>query len=175
MIRFQPRVHWECILPAPLSLGDDFRQRPGSRFFSDVRKFSGGMESVLPLWLPPPKLTRSQRAKRKLHEIPGQLTKERRRSPADPPDFLQTLIGSRSSDGRPIDGVVIINMILPLVWAGHETTAGHVSWGLIDLPRYPASLQPVLGERADIHGDGRGRLMTEVRRLRRIEGALKET
>ena len=76
------------------------------------------MEPVLPLWLPLPKLIRSQRAKRKLHTILGALIEERRHNPVDPPDFLQTLIASHYSDGRPIDDLLIINMILLLVWAG---------------------------------------------------------
>ena len=37
-------------------LGPDFRQRLGSAFFTDFRHFSGGMEPILPLWLPLPKL-----------------------------------------------------------------------------------------------------------------------
>ena len=156
-------------------LGDDFRQRLGGHFFSDFRQFSGGMEPVLPLWLPLPKLIRSQRAKRKLHKILGELIEERRHNPVDPPDFLQTLIASRYSDGRPIDDVVIINLILLLVWAGHETTAGHISWGLIDLLQHPAYLQSVRDEQADILGDGRDLSMVEVRQLQRIEWALKET
>ncbi len=156
-------------------LGDDFRQRLGNHFFSDFRKFSGGMEPVLPLWLPLPKLIRSQRAKRKLHRILGDLIEERRHNPVDPPDFLQTLIGARYSDGRPVDDVVIINMILLLVWAGHETTAGHISWGLIDLLQHPTYLQSVRDEQADILGDGRDLAMTQVRQLQRIDWALKET
>src|SRR3954454_8883092 len=44
-------------------LGDDFRHRLGEEFFDIFRDFSGGMEVVLPLWLPLPHLIRSQRAK----------------------------------------------------------------------------------------------------------------
>jgi len=156
-------------------LGDDFRQRLGKQFFADFRQFSGGMEPVLPLWLPLPRLIRSQKAKRKLHKILGELIAERRHNPVDPPDFLQTLIGSHYSDGRPVDDVLLINLILLLVWAGHETTAGHISWGLIDLLLHPTYLQSVRDEQADILGDGRDLSMTEVRQLRRIEWALKET
>lgn len=156
-------------------LGNDFRQRLGSHAFRDFRQFSGGAEPILPLWLPLPKLIRSQRVKRKLHKILGELIEERRHNPVDPPDFLQTLIASHYSDGRPVDDVLIINLILLLVWAGHETTAGHISWGLIDLLLHPTYLQSVRDEQADILGNGRDLSMTEVRQLRRIEWALKET
>ena len=156
-------------------LGEDFRRRLGSQFFSDFRLFSGGMEPVLPLWLPLPRLIRSQKAKRKLHTVLGELIAQRRREPVDPPDFLQTLIAARGSDGRPIDDVLIINLILLLVWAGHETTAGHISWGLIDLLRHPTYLQSVRDEQADILGDSGELSMTDARRLQRIDWALKET
>ncbi len=156
-------------------LGEDFRQRLGKQFFADFRLFSGGIEPILPLWLPLPRLIRSQRAKRKLHKILGELIEERRRNPVDPPDFLQTLSAAHYSDGRPIDDVLIINLILLLVWAGHETTAGHISWGLIDLLQHPTYLQSVRDEQADILGNGRDLSMTEVRQLRGIEWALKET
>ena len=156
-------------------LGDDFRQHMGSHFFSDFRQFSGGMEPVLPLWLPLPKLIRSQRAKRKFHKILGELIEERRHNPVNPPDFLQTLIGSHYSDGRPLDDGLIINLILLLVWAGHETTAGHISWGLIDLLQHPTYLQSVRDEQAGILGNGRDLAMTQVRQLHRIDWALKET
>ena len=156
-------------------LGHDFRSRLGDQFFSDFRLFSGGMEPVLPLWLPLPKLMRSQKAKRKLHKILGELIQERRRDPVDPPDFLQTLIATRFSDGRPIDDVLIINLILLLAWAGHETTAGHISWGLIDLLQHPAYLASVRDEQAEVLGDGRDLSMTDARQLQRIDWALKET
>jgi len=156
-------------------LGEDFRRRLGSHFFSDFRLFSGGMEPVFPLWLPLPRLIRSQKAKRILHTVLGELIVQRRREPVDPPDFLQTLIATRDSDGRPIDDFFIINLILLLVWAGHETTAGHISWGLIDLLQHPAYLQSVRDEQADILGDSRELSMTDVRRLQRIDWALKET
>ena len=40
----------------------------------------------------------------------------------------------------------LVNMILLLTWAGHETTAGHVSWALIDLLQHPEALERVRAE-----------------------------
>lgn len=156
-------------------LGPDFRQRLGSAFFTDFRHFSGGMEPILPLWLPLPKLLKSQRAKKKLHKVLGGLIQERRAQPTEPADFLQTLIEARSSDGTPIDEKMIINLILLLVWAGHETTAGHISWALIDLLQHPDYLQTVTDGQDALIGDCQDLTMADVRGLPRIDWAVKET
>lgn len=156
-------------------LGPEFRQRLGSDFFTDFRHFSGGMEPILPLWLPLPKLLKSQKAKKKLHRVLGGLIQERRAQPAEPVDFLQTLIEARFSDGTPIDEEMIINLILLLVWAGHETTAGHISWALIDLLEHPDYLQTVTDGQDALIGDCQELTMDDVRGLPRIDWAVKET
>ena len=156
-------------------LGPAFRGGLGSEFFTDFRHFSGGMEPVLPLWLPLPKLRRSQKAKKKLHRVLGELIQTRRRQPPAEPDFLQTLVEARFSDGRPVDDELVINLILLLVWAGHETTAGHISWALIDLLQHPDYLQTVLDDQDERIGDRQDLTMADVRRLSRIDWAVKET
>ena len=156
-------------------LGSDFRSRLGGEFFSDFRRFSGGMEPILPLWLPLPKLLKSQQAKRKLHRVLGELIRTRRQQPVDPPDFLQTLIEARFSDGRPLDEEMVINLILLLVWAGHETTAGHISWALIDLLQHPDYLHTVVDEQDALIGDRQDVTMADVRQLVRMDWAVKET
>jgi sterol 14-demethylase len=52
---------------------------------------------------------------------------ERRREPADPPDFLQTICDATYSDGGQVPDLVRISLVLMIIWAGHETTTGHVS------------------------------------------------
>ncbi len=156
-------------------LGPEFRGRLGGEFFTDFRHFSGGMEPVLPLWLPLPKLIRSQKAKKKLHRVLGELIQRRRRQPPAEADFLQTLVEARFSDGRPIDDEMVINLILLLVWAGHETTAGHISWALIDLLQHPDYLHTVIDEQDELIGDRQDLTMADVRQLSRIDWAVKET
>ncbi|MBL0001589.1 MAG: cytochrome P450 [Sphingomonadales bacterium] len=114
-------------------MGKEFHEKLGHEFFELFREFSGGMEFVLPLWLPTPKMVKSQRAKRKLHAILQGWIEKRRAAPLDPPDFFQGMIESKYPDGRPIPDELIRHLILLLVWAGHETTAGQVSWALADI------------------------------------------
>lgn len=156
-------------------LGEDFLRGLGSEFFDIFRAFSGGMEVVLPLWLPLPRLLRSKRAKVRLQEMLRALIASRRQVPRVPEDFLQTLVDARYSNGEPVPESVIINLIVVLVWAGHETTAGHISWGLADLLRHPDYLETVLAQQGAVLGDSTEIDFEHLHRLKRMEWALKET
>lgn len=159
-------------------LGEEFSARLGEGFFTEFRKFSGGMEPVLPLWLPLPRLIRSKQARAGLHRTLGALIAERRRHPLDPPDFLQTLSGSRYADGAEVPDEVLVNLILLLTWAGHETTAGHISWALADLLAHPDYLDQVLTEQdAAVGGAGTGGVpgTEQLAQLRHMDWALHET
>src|SRR6266545_4112619 len=127
-------------------LGPELGGRLDMDFFERFRRFSGGMEQVLPLWLPIPRLIRARRARDDLRRLVGALIQQRRERPADPPDFLQTLVAARYDDGERVPDLVLVNLILMLTWAGHETTAGHVSWALIDLLQHPEELARVREE-----------------------------
>lgn len=158
-------------------MGKEFHDKLGHEFFDLFRDFSGGMEFVLPLWLPTPKMVRSQRAKKKLHRILQEWIDKRRAAPLDPPDFFQGMVDAKYPDGKPIPDEMIRHLILLLVWAGHETTAGQVSWALADIiqnPDYQAvlrsELQGVLGG-----GDGRDLGWEQSVALQKMDLALRET
>lgn len=158
-------------------MGREFHEKLGHEFFELFREFSGGMEFVLPLWLPTPKMIRSQRAKKKLHAILQSWIDKRRTTPLDPPDFFQGMIESKYPDGHPIPDELIRHLILLLVWAGHETTAGQVSWALADILQSPdyeavlrAELQNVLGG-----SDGSDLSWEQAIALQKMDLALRET
>jgi sterol 14-demethylase len=158
-------------------MGKEFHEKLGHEFFDLFRDFSGGMEFVLPLWLPTPKMIKSQRAKKKLHKILQRWIDKRRATPLDPPDFFQGMVDSKYPDGRPIPDELVRHLILLLVWAGHETTAGQVSWALADILQnrdYEAVLR---NELEDVLGnDAGGRLGWEQAiALQKMDLALRET
>jgi sterol 14-demethylase len=156
-------------------LGPDMGARLGSSFFDLFRRFSGGMEQVLPLWLPIPRLIRGRRARDELRGLLGDLIHQRRKQPLDPPDFLQTLVQATYADGTPAPDLVIINLILLLIWAGHETTTGHISWAMIDLLRHPDELRRAVDEATEVLG-GADRLdLKTINRLAHLDRALHET
>jgi sterol 14-demethylase len=156
-------------------LGADFSRRMGEEFFAEFRRFSDGMDPVWPGWLPLPHLIRGRRARNRLRVVLGRLIDERRRQPVEPPDFLQTLVQARFGDGEPVPDLILINLILLLTWAGHETTTGHVSWALIDLLRHRHELGQVLREQREVLDGASTLTMQQVHRLQHLNRALHET
>jgi sterol 14alpha-demethylase len=158
-------------------MGRDFKEKLGHEFFDLFRDFSGGMEFVLPLWLPTKKMRRSQAAKRKLHRILGEWIAERRANPVEPADFFQDMVAATYPDGTPISDELIIHMILLLVWAGHETTAGQVSWALIDVLQNPAYRDTLRGELHQLLGSASGAEMSweQAIAMQKMDLALRET
>lgn len=158
-------------------MGREFHEKLGHEFFELFREFSGGMEFVLPLWLPTRKMIRSQRAKRRLHAILQSWIDKRRASPLDPPDFFQTMIETKYPDGRPVPDEIIRHLILLLVWAGHETTAGQVSWALADLLQNRGYLSVIQQELQHVLGGGDGRNLgwEQAIAMEKMDLALRET
>jgi sterol 14-demethylase len=156
-------------------LGADFGARMGEEFFAEFRRFSEGIDPVLPGWLPLPHLVRSRRARNRLRVVLGRLIDERRKDPVDPPDFLQMLAQAHFGDGEPVPDRVLVNLILLLTWAGHETTTGHIGWALIDLLRHPHELDRVLREQREVLGGASTMTMQHVHSLHHLNRALHET
>jgi len=156
-------------------LGADFSDRLRDGFFDQFRRFSEGMDPVWPGWLPLPHLVRTRRARNRLRIVLGGLLETRRRLPIAPPDFLQTLAQARFADGEPVPDAVLINLILLLTWAGHETTTGHISWAVIDLLRHPHEFYRVRHEQHEILDGERPLTMQQIHRLQHLSRALHET
>lgn len=156
-------------------LGDAFRERLGTEFFWIFRDFSLGLDPILPPWLPTPSHLKAGRAKRKLHRWLQGLIEERRARPMHPPDFLQTLIESTYPDGAPFADDKLINLILVLVWAGHETTAGHAAWGIVDVLQNPEHGAAMVDELDAAFADGAPITRDLTKRLGHVERGLKES
>ena len=155
-------------------LGPDISERI-TGFFAEFRRFSAGMDPVLPGWLPLPHLVRSRRSRDRLRVRLQELIDERRRVPADPPDFLQTICDATYADGSPVPDLVRINLILMIIWAGHETTTGHVSWALIDLLRHPRELERVRAEHDEVLRGAAPANIREINEMRLLDRAVHES
>ncbi|MFE5565715.1 cytochrome P450 [Amycolatopsis japonica] len=154
-------------------LGPDLARRMNLDFFEEFRVFSNGMGYV-PGWLPLPKLIRSRRSRDRLRRARGDVIAQREASPVEPPDFLQVLAEATYPDGTPAPLSVRVNLMLLLTWAGHETTAGHLSWALADLVDHPADLRRVREESAAVLA--RGPLdLAATQNLSHLDDCLHET
>jgi sterol 14-demethylase len=112
----------------------------------DFRNLIRGLDPITPGWVPAPHLLRARKARDRLRRVVGDLVRSRRAQPADPPDFLQTLMSARALDGTPATDQWIVQMALGVTFAGHDSTTGHISWTLIDLLQHPVQLAAVRAE-----------------------------
>jgi sterol 14-demethylase len=156
-------------------MGTDFRRRMGQEFWSLYRDLAGGIEFVLPANLPLPKFRRRDRAKARLTTLIRQVIADRRANPEEHADFLQVFIDSHYSDGRPAPEEVIESLVLGMVFAGHETTAGHASWGLVQLLQHPDYLERVVGEVDGVLGSSGEVTLERIRQMEQLDRALRET
>jgi sterol 14-demethylase len=156
-------------------MGVDFRRRMGQEFWSLYRDLAAGIEFLLPTNLPLPKFRRRDRAKVRLTRLIHQVVAERRLHSQEHEDFLQVFIDSHYSDGNPAPEEVIESLVLGMVFAGHETTAGHASWGLVQLLQNPSYLKRVVEEIDEVMGDGGELTQERLRQMEQLERSLKET
>jgi sterol 14-demethylase len=156
-------------------LGRDLGLLLGYDFFGELRRLADGMEPVLPIWLPIPRLVRARRARNRLHKRLAGLLDARRQKPVDPPDFLQTLVDARYRDGSAVPDSVVVNLVLLVMYAGQETITGHLSWAIIDLLQNPEYLKEVVDEQHDLYAGNRDLSIERLARLRRLDRALLET
>ena len=156
-------------------LGEDFGRRMNSDFFAEFREFSKGIDFFTPSWLPLPHMIRSKRARNRLRRALGAMIHERRERPVDPSDFLQSLVEATFDDGEPLSELLLINFILFFTWAGHETTAGHLSWALIDLLTNPGELVRVRAEVDSVTANGLPVSVTTLKSLPHLDNCLHET
>ncbi|MFN2274939.1 MAG: cytochrome P450 [Anaerolineales bacterium] len=156
-------------------LGEAFRERLGDHFAALYRDLAAGIEYLLPPNLPLPRFIRRDRAKRKLEQMITALIAERRADPTRYNDFLQIFLESTYSDGSPAPDEVILALVMGLVFAGHETTAGHASWGLVRLLQHPEYLGRVQQEIDRALGTDPVLAQENLRDLDHLDWALRET
>lgn len=127
-------------------LGPQTHQQIGREFWDHYADLSKALDPLLPPNLPLPKFIRRDRAKARMAEILRPIIAERRQHPQKYQDFLQDLISKEDKSGEQISEELVLNMLLGLMFAGHETTAGQAAWTLILLLQHPEHLQTVLDE-----------------------------
>jgi sterol 14-demethylase len=118
-------------------MGRAFRDQMGREFWDQYKVLGQALDPLLPPNLPLPKFIRRDRAKARLRAMLGGLFAERRLHPEAYDDFFQDFVNARYADGQPMPDETIIGLILALMFAGHETTAGQAAWTLIETLRHP--------------------------------------
>lgn len=149
-------------------MGEDFMNRVGDEFWELYGVLNAGLDPMLPPHWPLPKFKRRDAARERMIEILRPVIAERRANPDAYDDFLQDFVNKPDAEGNPADDDTIINLLLGLMFAGHETTAGQAAWTIILLLQHPDYLERVQQELTQSFPPGtevNGRVMREWQHL----------
>jgi sterol 14-demethylase len=128
-------------------MGEKFQAEVGREFWDQYIILGQALDNVLPPNLPLPKFIRRDKARARMKEIIQPIIDERRRHPDAYDDFLQDFVNARYADtGEPVEDEVLLNLMLALMFAGHETTAGQAAWNIILMLQNPDYLALVQDE-----------------------------
>lgn len=110
----------------------------------------------LPRWMPHPAYFQLLRLSRQLRGAVGGIIARRQRSgDSTGDDLLGRLLAARDPDsGEPMDHDRLVNNLLTLLEAGHETTSRALTWTLFLLARVPEWQDRVRAEVLSVVGDG---------------------
>ncbi len=127
-------------------MGQDFQAKVGREFWELYLDVGKSLDQVLPPNLPLPKFRRRDKAKARMRDILQPIIAERRRHPQQYDDFLQDFVNAQYEDGRVIEDDLLLGLVMALMFAGHETTAGQAAWTVIMLLQHPTYQQQVQAE-----------------------------
>jgi sterol 14-demethylase len=118
-------------------MGRAARDQLGREFFEQFAIVGRALDPMLPPNLPLPKFIRRDIAKRKLRRMVAPMIAERRAHPDRHDDFLADFVRARLADGTALTDDQLQSLVLALVFAGHETTAGQAAWTIIQVLQHP--------------------------------------
>lgn len=156
-------------------MGDKFQEEAGEEFWALYADLGRSLDPILPPNLPLPKFIRRDRAKARMKAIIQPMLEERRRNPDAYNDFLQDFVNSEYPDGQPIEDEVLLNLMLGLMFAGHETTAGQAAWNVILLLQNPGYLEMVQAELDRVLPYGKAIELKTLHELTYLTYAVTET
>ncbi len=127
-------------------LGAEVHEQVGREFWDLYGVLSAALDPILPPDLPLPKFWKRDRAKAKMTAILKPMIAARREAPDQFDDLLQHLVVYTMENMDEISDETIVNLLLALMFAGHETTAGQGAWAVIQLLQNPGYLALVQAE-----------------------------
>jgi len=154
-------------------LGKEIHEQLGEPFWQAYDDLSKALDPVLPPHLPLPKFIRRNRAKQYVSSVLYPIVRERRANPKDDP--FQMLVEVRMKDGELPSEEIIVQLLMALLFAGHETTAGQAAWTIIQILQHPRYLNLLRDEVDRIFADEHRFDHTTLRALNLVSLAVDET
>ncbi|MFA9475453.1 MAG: cytochrome P450 [Filomicrobium sp.] len=129
----------------------------------------------MPSWIPHPGKAQLRDACDAMRQAVGDLIAARRRSGNVGEDICGDLMRAQDADtGRELSDADLIDMLLTLIAAGHETSANGLTWTLFCLANQPG-LQERLAEEVDEVCGGRPLAAADIPKLTLVEAFIKES
>lgn len=131
-------------------MGDAFMASAGPDFWAQYNTLGKALDPMIPPHWPLPKFIRRDRARARMAATLRPILAERRAHPERFDDLLQDLMHTPKTDGSLATDEELLGLIIALLFAGHETTAGQAAWTIIQLlqhPDYRVQMQHQLDER----------------------------
>lgn len=125
---------------------------------------------TLPFALPTPGHLRIRIARSRLRRLLAQMLEERRARPkrSDDPDVVDLLLGARTEDGAPLPRQLVLDELVTMLIAGHESTASSITWALVLLATHRAELDALRAELDESPAELGYERLTRLVRLRAV-------
>jgi cytochrome P450 len=138
-------ISLEVIMSTVFGVGAANAKKTGDRVLSMIRSFGPLIASftflrnrIFPPW------RRFRRLMDEVHELlRAQIAARKQDGPGE--DICGLLVAARDEDGRPMDDQEIVEQLVTLVMAGHETTATALAWAVDEVWRQPELLERLRG------------------------------
>jgi len=118
-------------------LGYQVHEQLGQEFWHHYLRIGQSLDPLLPGNLPLPKFIRRDRSRKALARMLKPILAERRNRPDAYQDVLQDIVSTPLADGSIPDDETVLSMVIALLFAGHETTAGQAAWSIIQILQTP--------------------------------------
>ncbi|MEZ5509783.1 MAG: cytochrome P450 [Gammaproteobacteria bacterium] len=157
-------------------LGREFRYELTDEFAAIYHDLERGVNALAYSFpnLPIPAFRARDRARKRLHQLVGDIVKKREAQAEKPTDMFQMLIDARYDDGSKLTTNEITGMLVGAIFAGHHTSSGTAAWVLLELLKHPQILRNVRKEVDDLLGADGKVTFQSLREVPKLENVLKE-
>jgi len=158
-------------------LGPEFRNEMTEEFAQVYHDLERGITpaAYISPYLPLPSFRKRDKARVRLVEMITEIIGQRRTAGREGEDFLQTLMDAKYKNGLPLSEHEITGLLLAGMFAGHHTSSVTTAWTLLELLRYPEILREIREELEEVYGSGGAITFESLRRLHKLEYAIKES